>query len=334
VSISIIPINESTLDAAAEVHGVSWRASHAHICSPATIEAHTTARQRDYLGKKLQNGARAFLLTDGAPAGVVVVNGNLIEDLYVLPEQQGRGYGTALLLHAIRKCVGTPTLWVLESNRRAAQLYKRLGFRPTGQLNRDNGPLAEIEYAYPGAGTHAAWMETARLLIRRFTLSDAEALFSVLSDPEVMRYIEPPFSIEQTKAFIQEAGLRESPLVYAVLWKGSGSPLLIGHLIWHPWDAETMELGWILRRDFWGRGIATELTEHMLAQTNQAVLLECSPEQAATQRIAQRFGFQRIAQDSGLLQFIKREKNTMNPTEFNPTEHSSATNVGMRPVSD
>lgn len=308
MSIAIIAINESMLDAAAEVHGISWRASHAHICSPATIEAHTTAHQRDYLGKKLQNGARAFLLTDGAPAGVVVVNGNLIEDLYVLPERQGRGYGTALLLHAIRECVGTPTLWVLETNQRAAQLYERLGFRPTGQVNRDNGPLAEIEYAYNSIGNQSVWTETDRLLIRRFTMSDAEALFSVLSDPEVMRYIEPPFSFEQTKAFIQEAGLCEPPLVYAVLWKGSVSPPLIGHLIWHPCEAETMELGWILRRDFWGHGIAAELTEHMLAQTDKAVLLECSREQAATQRIAERFGFQRIAQDFGLLQFIKRGK--------------------------
>ena len=57
--------------------------------------------------------------------------------------------------------------------------------------------------------------ETRRLLIRRFTEADAEALYVVLSDPEVMRYIEPPFSLEQTRAFLRDAGLCAPPLVYA-----------------------------------------------------------------------------------------------------------------------
>lgn len=148
--------------------------------------------------------------------------------------------------------------------------------------------------------------ETERLLVRSFTEADAEALFAVLSDPEVMRYIEAPFSPEQTRSFLREAGVCEPPLVYAVLWKGErapAAPLLIGHLIWHPWDERTMELGWILRRDFWGRGIAAELTAAMLSRTDRDVLLECSPAQAATRRLAERFGFRLISEDSSLVQY-------------------------------
>lgn len=149
-------------------------------------------------------------------------------------------------------------------------------------------------------------IETDRLLVRRLTEHDAEALCAVLSDPEVMRWIEPPFSLEQTRKFIRDAGLCDPPLVWAVLWKGnaakpviargeatrqSASPVLIGHLIWHPWDEGSMELGWILRRDFWGRGIAKELTAAMLARTDKDVILECSPAQTATRHIAEAFGF-------------------------------------------
>ena len=136
-------------------------------------------------------------------------------------------------------------------------------------------------------------LETNRLLVRRLREEDAEALFAVLSDPEVMRYIEPPFTLAQTRSFIREAALCEPPLVYGVVWKGkpAASPVLIGHLIWHPWDETAMELGWILRRDFWGRGIAGELTAAILEQTRRDVVIECCPDQSATRRLAARFGF-------------------------------------------
>ena len=148
MSISIAPVDESNLDAAAEVHAVCWRTSHREICKPEFVASHTTARQREYLRKKLQGGSRLFLLKDDVPVGLVTVTGNLIEDLYVLPDRQGQGYGTLLLQHAIRECSGTPTLWVLETNRRAAQFYKHRGFRPTGSVNLENGPLAEIEFVF------------------------------------------------------------------------------------------------------------------------------------------------------------------------------------------
>ena len=132
-------------------------------------------------------------------------------------------------------------------------------------------------------------LETRRLQVRRLEEADAEALYAVLSDPEVMRQIEPPFSLERTRSFLREAGLCETPLVWAVLWKQTGE--LIGQLIWHPWDKDSMELGWILRRDFWGRGIAKELTAAMLMQTERDVVIECSPKQTVTRHIAEAFGF-------------------------------------------
>ncbi len=151
---------------------------------------------------------------------------------------------------------------------------------------------------------NAVLIETERLLVRRLQEADDEKLYAVLSDPEVMRYIEPPFSLEQTRSFIREAGLCEPPLVYAVIWKQTGE--LIGHLIWHPWDETAMELGWILRRDFWGRGIARELTAAILTRTDRDVVLECSPEQTATRRIAESFGFARTASAKDLLCYRRR----------------------------
>ena len=52
------------------------------------------------------------------------------------------------------------------------------------------------------------------LKIRRMQSGDADELHRLLSDPVVMRYLEPPYDRLQTEQFLREAGLAEPPLVY------------------------------------------------------------------------------------------------------------------------
>ena len=87
-------------------------------------------------------------------------------------------------------------------------------------------------------------LKTRRLSIRPFTMEDTDALFSILSDPAVMRFIEPPYTRSQTAAFITDQLRAEVPQAYALTENETGQ--LIGHIIWHPYDAEAYELGWIL----------------------------------------------------------------------------------------
>ena len=56
-------------------------------------------------------------------------------------------------------------------------------------------------------------MNLSEPLIREMTLADLDELYALLSDSEVMRYIAPPFSKEQTLQFLVDAGLSEKPLV-------------------------------------------------------------------------------------------------------------------------
>ena len=140
----IIEVSEELLPQAGYVHAQSWRASHRDICSPAFVEAHTAQRQTAYLRGEIAAGKPLWLLLDPEAVGIVSVHGSLIENLYVLPEQQGRGYGTLLLEHALRQCLETPRLSVLSSNERALTWYLRRGFRETGRRAlRD--VLAEID---------------------------------------------------------------------------------------------------------------------------------------------------------------------------------------------
>ena len=137
------------------------------------------------------------------------------------------------------------------------------------------------------------YLTTERCIIRRLALSDTEDMYKVLSDDEVMRYIESPFDMNRTMKFIREAGLCEPPLVYAVLWQETGR--LIGHVIFHRYDDSGYEIGWILNRSFWGMGIADELTKVLVEKARdlgiESCIIECDVRQTASRHIALKNGF-------------------------------------------
>ena len=141
----IDPVTPVNLPQAACVHAISWQESHRSICSPAFVAAHTPQRQAAMLQKEMDSGKQLYLLTDSEPVGVVAVDGCMIEHLYVLPDQQGRGYGSRLLAFAVQQCHGVPTLWVLNTNERARRFYEQRGFHPTGRTKTLSDQLHEIE---------------------------------------------------------------------------------------------------------------------------------------------------------------------------------------------
>lgn len=143
----IAAVDETNIAQAAAVHSVSWKESHRAFCSPGFVAEHTPERQREYLEGKMKAGSRVFLMTDDeGPAGIVTVTGSLIADLYVLPDRQGRGYGTELLRFAISRCAGDPTLWILRNNARAERMYRKAGFTETGRIRTGAAGIDEIEF--------------------------------------------------------------------------------------------------------------------------------------------------------------------------------------------
>ncbi len=119
-------------------------------------------------------------------------------------------------------------------------------------------------------------LETERLTLRRFTDTDADAelVFELDSDPEVMRYIGP-FTLPSVAAYRQR--IRDVWLPqYTHLGRGclatfeKASRAFVGWFFVRPspaymfaaeagWTRSSdLELGYRLRRSAWGRGLATE----------------------------------------------------------------------------
>ena len=111
---------------------------------------------------------------------------------------------------------------------------------------------------------------TDRLLLRDITEADADWLFDLDSDPEVMRYFPSTLTREQSDAMVahlEAAFERNGYGLWAV--EVRGGPSFIGFVGLNPvsFDAAftpAVEIGWRLARAQWRRGYATEAAQRAL----------------------------------------------------------------------
>lgn len=141
----MVEVTEENLAQAGFIHSESWRESHRSFCPVEFVDRHSPEAQAEYLRREMAAGKQVWMLIDKFPVGIVSVHYSLIENLYVLPGQQRKGYGTRLLDYAIRQCKGKPSLWILDNNLDALRLYERKGFHLTGKKLKLTEQLFEME---------------------------------------------------------------------------------------------------------------------------------------------------------------------------------------------
>jgi ribosomal-protein-alanine N-acetyltransferase len=142
-------------------------------------------------------------------------------------------------------------------------------------------------------------IRTARLSLREFVTQDADALSRILSDPETMRYYPAPYDRAGVEGWIARnieryrddgVGLWAIELTEAHELIGDCGILL------QEVDGEHLyEIGYHLRRDFWGQGLATEAAvacrdwafENL--KTDRMISL-IRPENVPSRRVAERNG--------------------------------------------
>lgn len=114
-------------------------------------------------------------------------------------------------------------------------------------------------------------LTTERLILRKFTEKDMEALFLVLKDEEVNRFLPwyPMKNLEETRQFYEEryAAKYAQPqaYAYAICLKKNNYP--IGY-IKADMD-ESHDLGYGLRKEFWHSGIVSEAANAVVEQVRK-----------------------------------------------------------------
>ena len=111
-------------------------------------------------------------------------------------------------------------------------------------------------------------LETQRLLLRKFTESDLGELYRIYSDVEANRFLPwfPAKSMEDARMFFESRYAAEyaKPQAYAYAICLKENDLPIGYL--HVGMDESHDFGYGLRKEFWGRGIATEAGRAVIEQ--------------------------------------------------------------------
>ncbi len=76
--------------------------------------------------------------SDGAVLGLLVLDGAILDQLYVDPARTGRGIGSRLLDLARSRRPGGLSLWTFQANAGARRFYERHGLRPVAETGGDN----------------------------------------------------------------------------------------------------------------------------------------------------------------------------------------------------
>lgn len=121
-------------------------------------------------------------------------------------------------------------------------------------------------------------LTTERLVLRGYEPSDAPGIFAYSSDLETTRFMawDTARSPTDTLVFLNEvvaASYRRNELDYAIALREEPATIVGGlGLYWRPKEHGVMELGYILRKESWGRGLMVEaaraLMQHAFATTD------------------------------------------------------------------
>lgn len=114
-------------------------------------------------------------------------------------------------------------------------------------------------------------LETERLILRKFTEGDLEALFLIFRDEEVNKFLPwyPMKDLEETKKFYEERYAikykQTQAYAYAICLKSDNIP--IGYV--NVSTEDNHDFGYGLRKEFWHNGIVSEASRAVIEQVKK-----------------------------------------------------------------
>ena len=144
-------------------------------------------------------------------------------------------------------------------------------------------------------------LETHRLLLRRITENDADAIYKLRSNPETMKYVPRPLAQSREDALNHIATINErvennTGINWAITLKGNDDFIgIIGNFRTEP-ENYRAEIGYMLLPEFQGKGIITEAIKAVIAYGFDEMKLHSieaiiDPENIASEMVLQKNGF-------------------------------------------
>jgi len=116
--------------------------------------AHTDVETRDYFARVIASAPQMWWVVrhQGQVVAYMLIDGESLDHLYVAPDWQGLGFGSALLAKAKTVSPRRLVLWTFQRNQRARAFYESRGFRSIAQTegeNEENEPDVQYEWRNP-----------------------------------------------------------------------------------------------------------------------------------------------------------------------------------------
>ncbi|HEX4694420.1 GNAT family protein [Sphingomonas sp.] len=144
-------------------------------------------------------------------------------------------------------------------------------------------------------------LETERLILRAMRQEDADALHPMYSDAEANIYGSraATTTIEESHERVAKALADTAWRAWAITLKGDDTAIgttAIGTVAsYEKRQGKVTEIGYILSRPYWGRGIATEavaaLIDQLFAEGQRRVIADTDPDNVASIAVLKRLGF-------------------------------------------
>ncbi|WP_416862657.1 GNAT family N-acetyltransferase, partial [Helicobacter ganmani] len=234
----------------------------------------------------LQSSQNIITATDKKDfLGFVGVEKNKIEMLFVASSAFRKGIGKALLKEALERYLKDYPCILVDCNEQNTQgfaFYKSLGFEKVGMSEKDSAgrdfPIVHLkvskailkkalERGTSDSVANAFVCESERVFLRPYTQADFAALHKIVSDKQTMYAWGQGFSKKQSQEWLdkQLAHYQQYSFgIWAIIEKQSGA--IIGNAGLNHTEIslkgktqKIVEIGYLLHRDFWGKGYGSEV---------------------------------------------------------------------------
>ena len=234
----------------------------------------------------LQSSQNIITATDKKDfLGFIGVEKNKIEMLFVASSAFRKGIGKALLKEALERYLKDYPCILVDCNEQNTQglaFYKSLGFEKVGMSEKDSAgrdfPIVHLkvskailkkalERETSDSVANAFVCESERVFLRPYTQADFAALHKTVSDKETMYAWGQGFSKKQSQEWLdkQLAHYQQYGFgIWAIIEKQSGA--IIGNAGLNHTEIslkgktqKIVEIGYLLHRNFWGKGYGSEV---------------------------------------------------------------------------